>query len=73
VSPALAEPPTEEQPTLPLPLPAQAPAVSAEADALFTDLTAAVRRHQAVAGHRAVPKRPADHALYRLLDELEKD
>ena len=35
-------------------------------------LAAAVREHQAVAGDRSVPKRPADHELYRRLDAIER-
>jgi len=40
--------------------------------AQFIQLASAVRRHEAVATHPAVPKRPADHELYRVLDELER-
>jgi hypothetical protein len=68
MTPALAEPPTEEQPALSAP-DALPPAQTAER---FADLAAAVRQHESRAGHRAVPKRPADHALYRLLTELER-
>ena len=35
-------------------------------------LAAAVRDHQAVAGGRAVPARPADHELYRRLEAIER-
>jgi hypothetical protein len=35
-------------------------------------LAAAVREHQAVAGHPAVPARPADHELYRRLEAIER-
>jgi hypothetical protein len=48
---------------LPLPEPAER----------FAELAAAVRRHESGVAHRAVPKRPADHALYRMLTELERD
>ena len=37
----------------------------------FQLLARAVRRHEQESGHRAVPKRPRDHRLYRLLTELE--
>jgi hypothetical protein len=30
-----------------------------------------VRDHEVLCSHPAVPKRPADHALYAALDELE--
>jgi hypothetical protein len=69
MSPAVAEPPTDELRALP---PAVAPTASTP-DADLIELVAAVRRHQVAAGHRAVPKRPADHALYRLLNELERN
>lgn len=65
MSAALAEPPTEEQPIEPA-------AAVPEALAQFNELAAAIRRHQAVAGHPAIPRRPLDHALYRMLDELER-
>jgi hypothetical protein len=35
-------------------------------------LAEAIRRHQSETSHRAVPKRPADHALYRRLEEIER-
>jgi hypothetical protein len=35
-------------------------------------LAAAVREHEAKARGRAVPKRPADHALYRRLEAIER-
>ena len=66
---AIAEPPTDEQPALggagQAPLP--------EANAQFIELAAAVRLHERIATDRSVPKRPADHRLYRLLTELERD
>ncbi len=66
MSPAVAEPPTDELRAL---VPAAEPAPPA-LDTDFIALAAAVRRHQLASGHRAVPTRPADHALYRLLNEL---
>lgn len=62
---ALAEPPTEEQPVAPA-------AAIPKALAQFDELAAAIRRHQVVAGHPAIPRRPLDHALYRMLEELER-
>jgi hypothetical protein len=62
----VSEPPTEE-----LELPAdERPrgAVGLE----FLALVEAVRRHRAVADHPSEPKRPADHALYRVVDELDR-
>lgn len=35
-------------------------------------LAAAVREHQSLAGGGAVPKRPADHELYRRLESIER-
>jgi hypothetical protein len=35
-------------------------------------LAAAVREHQATTGDRAIPKRPADHELYRRLEAVER-
>ena len=35
-------------------------------------LAAAVREHESKAGDRAVPKRPADHELYRRLEAIER-
>ena len=35
-------------------------------------LAAAVREHESFSGGRAVPKRPADHELYRRLDAIER-
>lgn len=69
MSPAVAEPPTDELRAL---IPAAEPTLPAP-DTDYIELAAAVRRHQLAAGHRAVPKRPVDHALYRLLNELERD
>ncbi len=37
----------------------------------YRALAVAVRRHQAVSSHPAVPKRPADHALYAALAEID--
>jgi hypothetical protein len=34
-------------------------------------LAAAVRDHELTGSHPAVPKRPADHALYGVLNEIE--
>ena len=42
-----------------------------EAVGRFVDLVEAVREHEGAASHRAVPKRPGDHRLYRRLDEIE--
>ena len=36
----------------------------------YLALVAAVRRHELVSSHPAVPKRPADHVLYAALNEL---
>jgi len=35
-------------------------------------LAAAVREHESFSGGRAVPKRPADHELYRRLEAIER-
>jgi hypothetical protein len=63
MSASVAEPPTEEHELSLSPPP--------ETAIRFARLADAVRRHRAIADHPAVPKRPADHALYRSLDELE--
>jgi hypothetical protein len=65
---SIAEPPTEEQPVLPA---ARGPGLG-EHTSRFIELAAAVRRHEGSAGHPSVPKRPADHALYQALDEIER-
>ncbi|HXV52487.1 MAG TPA: hypothetical protein VD765_04605 [Solirubrobacterales bacterium] len=62
----VAEPPTDELRAL------GAPAPPAERGVRFVELAAAVRRHERAAGSAAVPKRPADHDLYRLLSALER-
>jgi hypothetical protein len=36
-----------------------------------SQIEAAVRRHELVSSHPSVPKRPADHALYLVLNALE--
>lgn len=38
----------------------------------LAELSDAVRDHQRTAAGGAVPKRPADHALYRRLSEIER-
>jgi hypothetical protein len=62
----LAEPPTEELFAL------GAPNASHDPEAPFVELADAVRRHERAAGSAAIPKRPADHHLYRLLNALER-
>jgi hypothetical protein len=37
----------------------------------YRALAAAVRRHELVSSNPAVPKRPADHMLYGVLNDLE--
>jgi hypothetical protein len=37
----------------------------------FVALVDAVRSHEAATSRPAVPRRPADHALYRSLDEIQ--
>jgi hypothetical protein len=37
----------------------------------YRALAAAVRRHELASSRPSVPKRPADHALYAVLNELE--
>lgn len=63
----VAEPPTDELRALGAP-----GAPPAERSLRFVELAAAVRRHERAAGSAAVPKRPADHDLYRLLSALER-
>lgn len=38
----------------------------------LAELSDAVREHERTAADGAVPKRPADHALYRRLTEIER-
>ena len=56
----VSEPPTEEH------------QLAAGSGLEFAMLAEAVRRHRAAANHPSEPKRPADHALYRALDELDR-
>jgi hypothetical protein len=44
---------------------------NAAAERRYRALTAAIRRHELMASHPSVPKRPADHAMYRQLAALE--
>lgn len=59
---AEATPPTQELPIVTAPAPASR---------RYRALVAAVRDHERVASHPAIPKRPADHALYTALASLE--
>jgi hypothetical protein len=61
-------PPTEE---LPAELTQIAPTGLSRARRRYRALAAAVRSHERRSSHPAVPKRPADHALYAALGELE--
>ncbi len=60
-------------PTLELPIEVSRGSLPQGPDPLrrFLALAAAIRRHEAVTGHRSVTRRPRDHALYRRLAELE--
>jgi hypothetical protein len=60
-------PPTQE---LPVEL-AEAPSGLSRARRRYGALAAAVRSHERSSSHPAVPKRPADHALYVVLSEIE--
>jgi hypothetical protein len=59
-------PPTQE---LPVEAPPAQPS-SSRTHLRYRALVAAVRRHELLSSHPAVPKRPADHALYAALNEL---
>jgi hypothetical protein len=61
-------PPTQE---LPVPPAAVSPGPPRRSHRHYSALVAAVRDHEVLGSHPAVPKRPADHALYAALDELE--
>jgi hypothetical protein len=63
-------PPTEELPIQSLTGDATAPP---SPERRYRALAGAVRRHRTTSSHRAVPKRPVDHALYALLSKLEAD
>jgi hypothetical protein len=64
----LETPPTQELPVQPASAP---PAVPEPTHHRYRALAAAVRHHELVSSHPAIPKRPADHALYGVLDGLE--
>ena len=66
MSGVVAEPPTDEHR-----LETAEPSLG-ESTALFARVAAAVRNHQLAAARAAAPPRPADLALYRTLDELER-
>jgi hypothetical protein len=63
----LLEPPTEE---MPLWLPE---ARLIETHRKLAELEEAIRAHEATSSSPAVPKRPADHVLYRRLREKGSD
>ena len=63
-----AEPPTDEHPVAWF---VDAAPPTLDAEGRFQALARAVREHENTSGHRAVPKTPRDHRLYRLLTELE--
>jgi len=58
------------EPTLPQPPGGGEAAPHATGD--LAHLVEAVREHQEIASRSAVPKRPADHRLYRCLAEVEE-
>ena len=61
-------PPTQELPAEPAD---GVPSGLIRARRRYRALAAAVRDHERGSSHPAVPKRPADHALYGALNELE--
>jgi hypothetical protein len=61
-------PPTQE---LPVELANLAPDRLSRSRRRYSALAAAVRSHERSHSHPAVPKRPADHALYAALSRLE--
>jgi hypothetical protein len=63
-----ATPPTQELPILSASVQQSRPFAEQQR---YRALAAAVRRHELVGDHPAVPKRPADHALYGVLNEIE--
>jgi hypothetical protein len=64
----LETPPTQELPIQPAAAAAGPPEPTRRR---YRALAAAVRHHELLSSHPAVPKRPADHALYAALDQLE--
>ena len=62
---AEATPPTQELPILP------AAARRPRTDRRYRALVTAVRHHEHRTSHPAIPKRPADHALYSALESLD--
>lgn len=63
-----ATPPTQE---LPVQSTSALPSAPLIAHRRYRALAAAVRRHEHLNSHPSVPKRPADHALYGALEEIE--
>ena len=63
-------PPTHE---LPIEAPVDTPTAPPSPEQRYRALAGAVRSHEATSSHPAVPKRPADHALYAALTEIETD
>jgi hypothetical protein len=63
----------QETPTRELPVVPATPRdnVSVEALNRFVALVEAVRFHESATSRPSVPRRPADHALYRSLDEIQ--
>jgi hypothetical protein len=69
-----ATPPTQElaiTPERPPDTTPLAPARPPGAQRGYRALVAAIRRHELVTSHPSVPRRPADHALYRQLTALD--
>jgi hypothetical protein len=62
---SLETPPTQELPV------EVAPAAPSGTQRRYRALVAAVRSHELVSSHPAVPKRPADHALYEALSDVQ--
>jgi hypothetical protein len=63
----------QETPTRELPVVPATPHdnVSVETLNRFVALVEAVRFHESATSRPSVPRRPADHALYRSLDEIQ--
>ena len=63
----------QETPTRELPVVPATPDdnVSVETLNRFVALVEAVRFHESATSRPSVPRRPADHALYRTLDQLQ--
>jgi len=65
--------PTPPTPELPIEASGDTPTAPPSPEQRSRALAGAVRSHEATSSHPAVPKRPADHALYAVLRDIDTD